>query len=180
MDWPFPLWARNVSAAARAGRAHWCHSKPSTIPLFMVFVPLSFTSSSSSQGPLQFSELCKKPCHFLRPPRCPCKHRLLINSVSLSGGLLSLQWQTATFNSRLMENLYHHKTPSYLLLSSPGPHRDLTSKGCGRAAFNRLQGIVGGCPRPAPTSWLSSPTFRQNLINLALLQEWKQRREYRL
>lgn len=99
MDWPFPLWARKTSAAARAGRAHWCHSKPSTILLFTVFVPCSFASSSSSQGPLQFCELCKKPCHFLRPPPCPRKYRLPINSVSLTAYLLSRQWQTATFNS---------------------------------------------------------------------------------
>lgn len=95
-DWPFPLWARNASAAVRAGRAHRCHSKSSTILLLSVFVPCSFTSSSSSYGPLQFNELCKMPCHFLRSPRW--EYRLLVNSVWLNGCLLSLQWQTATFN----------------------------------------------------------------------------------
>lgn len=90
MDWPFPLQARNNSAAARAGRAHWCHSKPSTILLFMVFVPNSLTAASPLK--VHFISLNLKPCHFSQPPHCSCKYRLLINS-------LSLQWQTASFNS---------------------------------------------------------------------------------
>lgn len=90
MDWTFPLQARNNSAAARAGRAHWYHSKPSTILLFMVFVPNSLTAAPPLK--VHFSSVNLKPCHFSQPPHCSCKYRLLINS-------LSLQWQTATFNS---------------------------------------------------------------------------------
>lgn len=124
----FPSVSQEHFAAARAGRARWCHSKPSTVLLFAVFGPRSFTSSSSSQGPLQFSELCKKPCHFFRPPRCPSKYRLLLPFVTYWLPPVSAV-TNCNLQLRLMENLYHHKTPSYLPLSCPGPHRDLTSKG---------------------------------------------------
>lgn len=102
-----------------------------------------FPTPSLAASPLKvhFNALWKKPRQFLWPPHYPRTYMLLISSVSPTGCLLSLHWQTATFNSEWWLIYALTKIP----LVSSCNHRDLTSKGCGRTAFNRLQGMAGVC-----------------------------------
>lgn len=128
----------------------------------MMFVPNSLTAAPPLM--VHFSSVNLKPCHFSQPPHCSCKYRLLINS-------LSLQWQTAIFNSDWWKIYIITKLPlpSFCHLQnlpetwSPKAVAVLLLTG-----FKEWEEFV-----PDWSPHLSFLTFSQNLTNLALFQEQK-------